>query len=591
MYCPKCGANNPDRAKACSVCGAQLAGLQGDVKQVAMPDGNRLRFANPGMHPSEISGGSGGSVYVSTPKKSRKKAMIIALSCISACIVLCVALVLVFLPQLERAILGETVYYLFREAETVDTVVSSEYVQACIPNKTFSATTELTATCSTKAEDDLDAQITETVLKKSKILAQIDYDARQKKADIDLSVAMDSKNLASARIEMADGAVGFSLPTLADGQLVYRSDTTEQPTIRDITGYSKTELAGMLKDIGKSVEEGAGIADKTVTGHETFNGQNCRYTEITLDSESLRDATVCVLDAFLKNPDAVLALKNAIAYENGYYRQLENSLADIADLIDLDDFELDADDCIDALEETRDELEDMDIDNDTEYVIKIYYSSRGDVLSRNITVTGDNNRKESLVLDTVIDGKKTDIAYKYTAEWKSEEVKYTDVYSFTLTAEKSNGKLSGTAKLTNKWNGSSETYFTVDFSDISVEKCGGLSLLSGQVNGEIGDGEMKISLISTVSDSQSTVTGKVTTDVGEMYETTYSATATSTVSKSADVSDVVVANKSTLDLDEETVEDIVTEFEENVEDLIGDDIQKIYDDYYARNYYDYGYYY
>lgn len=584
MYCPKCGANNPENAFTCTTCGTPLQGAQGGVKRVSMPDGNQLRFANPGGYTPAPIGSQTTAGNTPAPKKSHKKAAVITLSCIGGFLVLCAALVLIFLPQLERAVLGETVYYLYRETDTVKTLLSSDYVQALTPNKTFSATTQITAEASINSESlSAQMQVEALMLKESKINAQIDYNAREKKAAVDLAYLLKGKSVASARIDAEEDAIGVSLPKLADGQLAYHANM-EKPDLKEITGYSETALLGMLKDIGEATEAGVGLQDKTVTGKEMYNGKNCRYTEIKLDEEDLYDAAVAALDAFLNNPDAVQAFKNTVAYESAYYAALGKDLQDIAEMMYLDDaFDLDSDDLLDELKDLRDELKDLDVDSDTEYIFKVYYTSRGDIVSRTFTVKQEDGDLNVMTLDTAFSGKKTDVLFTASEEWEDDGEERKDMYTFTLTAEEKSGKLAGTAKLVNKYNGESETYFTVDFTDVAVQKCGGLPLLTGQVNGKFDDGEMKFSLISSVSGNQSTVTGKLTE--GDAGST--SVTVASEVSKSADVSDVTVADKSTMDFDSEALEKASQTVSDKLEEIIGDDVQKIYDSYYASYYNDY----
>lgn len=582
MYCPKCGANNPENAFTCATCGTPLQGVQGGVKRVSMPDGNQLRFANPGGYMPASTGPQTSAGSMSAPKKSYKKAAVITLSCIGGFLVLCAALMLIFLPQLERAVLGETVYYLYRETDTVKTLLSNDYVQALTPNKTFSATTQITAETSVKS-DSPRAQVDGLILEESKINAQIDYNAREKKAAVDLAYLLKGKNVASARIDAEEGAIGVSLPKLADGQLAYHANM-EKPDLKDITGYSETELLRMLKDIGEATETSVGLQDKTVTGKEMYNGKNCRYTEIKLDEEDLYDAAAAALDAFLKNPDAVQAFKNTVAYESAYYAALGKDLQDIAESMYLDDeLDLDTEEMLDDLKDLLDDLKDADIDSDTEYTYKVYYTARGEIVSRTFTVDDGDDDTDTMTLDTAFSGKKTDISFTASQAWKYDGEKRKDVYTFTLTAEENGGKLAGTAKLVNKFNGESETYFTVDFTDVAVQKCGGLPLLTGQVNGKFDDGEMKFSLISSVSGNQSTITGKLTE--GDAGST--SVTVASELSKSADVSDVTVADKSTMDFDSEALEKASQTVSDKLEEIIGDDVQEIYDSYYLSHYNDY----
>lgn len=585
MYCPKCGTNNSPQASVCKVCGTPLPQATSAVKQIPMPDGNRLRFANSDAYQAPPSGNSGAST-IPAPKKSRKKPLLIALGSVGGVIVLCAVLLVVFLPQLERAMLGEIGYYLYRETDTVQTILSSEYIEAFLPNTSFSANTTVTADYQSK-ENSRQAQINQVFINKTKLNAQIDYDKRAQKVGVDLSAVMNKNTVASARIDVADGAVGISLPKLADGQLVCRADSTEPPTLEDITGYSEMQLLGILRDISKETEEASGLSDNIVTGHETYNGENCRYAELTLNAEDLRDYIVCVLDAVLDNPDAIAVLKNTITTENAYYKQLSAVLQESADLLDLDDLDLDADECIDALEEMRDWYADIDVDEDILCTVKIYYTARGQIVSRSITVSdADSDYSSAYVLDTLFESKKTDIVFTSTEQWKTDGEKREDIYTFSLSAEKSDGKLNGTAKLVNKWTGSSETYFTVSFSNVDVEKCGGVPLLTGEISGKAADGEYKFSVISAVVDSQNTITGKLTTDVGTTYETSYTLTAETQLSSSADVSDVSVSTRSTMDMDEASLEEIGETVGENVSDSIGDELQRIYDTYSYNMYYD-----
>ena len=121
---------------------------------------------------------------------------------------------------------------------------------------------------------------------------------------------------------------------------------------------------------------------------------------------------------------------------------------------------------------------------------------------------------------------------------------------------------------------------------MDVEKCGGVPLLTGEISGKAADGEYKFSVISAVVDSQNTITGKLTTDVGTTYETSYTLTAETQLSSSADVSDVSVSTRSTMDMDEASLEEIGETVGENVSDSIGDELQRIYDTYSYNMYYD-----
>ncbi|MGN0554641.1 MAG: zinc-ribbon domain-containing protein, partial [Candidatus Fimenecus sp.] len=129
MYCPKCGTNNSPQASVCQVCGTPLPKATGDVKQMPMPNGNRLRFANSDAYQAPPSRSNGAST-MPAPKKSRKKPLLIALGSVGGVVVLCAVLLVAFLPQLERAMLGEIGYYLYRETDTVQTILSSEYIEA-----------------------------------------------------------------------------------------------------------------------------------------------------------------------------------------------------------------------------------------------------------------------------------------------------------------------------------------------------------------------------------------------------------------------------------------------------------------------------
>lgn len=585
MYCPKCGTNNAPQASACQVCGTPLTHANGAVKQVSMPDGNRLRFANSDAYQAPPSRNSGAST-MPAPKKSRKKPLLIALGSVGGVIVLCAVLLLVFLPQLERAMLGEIGYYLYRETGTVQTILSSEYIEALLPNTSFSANTTVSADYESK-ENSQQAQINQVFFNKTKLNAQIDYDKRAQKVGVDLSAVMNKNTVASARIDVADGAVGISLPKLADGQLVYRADSTEPPTLEEITGYSEMQLLGILREISKETEAASGLSEHIVTGREVYNGENCRYTELTLNAEELRDFIVCGLDTVLDNPDAIAVLKNTITTENAYYKQLSDVLQDSADLLDLDDLDFDAEECIDALEEMRDWYADIDVDEDILCTVKIYYSPRGQIVSRCLTVINkDDDESNIFVLDTLFESKKTDILFTSTEQWKYDGEKREDVYTFSLSAEQSDGKLNGTAKFVNKWNDSSETYFTASFSNVDVEKCGGVPLLTGEISGKAADGEYKFSVISAVVDNQNTITGKLTLDVGTTDEASCTLTAETQLSSSADVSDVAVSTRSTMDMDEDSLESIGETIGENISNSVGNELQQIYDTYAYNMYYD-----
>ena len=208
-------------------------------------------------------------------------------------------------------------------------------------------------------------------------------------------------------------------------------------------------------------------------------------------------------------------------------------------------------------------------------------------MSRWLTVINkDDDESNIFVLDTLFESKKTDILFTSTEQWKYDGEKREDVYTFSLSAEQSDGKLNGTAKFVNKWNDSSETYFTASFSNVDVEKCGGVPLLTGEINGKAADGEYKFSVISAVVDNQNTITGKLTLDVGTTDEASCTLTAETQLSSSADVSDVAVSTRSTMDMDEDSLESIGETIGENISNSVGNELQQIYDTYAYNMYYD-----
>ncbi|MGN1160795.1 MAG: zinc ribbon domain-containing protein [Candidatus Fimenecus sp.] len=496
MFCPKCGANNPEDVKFCGVCGEPLNA----VKENA-PVKENVGFNN-GVQPQ-------GEAAAAVKKKKPKKKKGVIAGVVIAVVLAVAALCFAFWPRLARLAVGEAKFYFMSEARTVKSVFESSAVE-----KAFEAQ-------SVGADAKLKLTIDGEELECGNIKLAVDEDSGKMKLSADVPVTEDGEETISVRIDYADGIMTLSVPDLSEECVSvdlaqYEKLAKDKDTSKQLTNTLNDTLSAIQKDVLKG--------DRVESVRYELDGKKYSAAQFTIDDEAVNEMAKIVLNEFVKS-DFVKG------YVEDTLDMVKEQSPELAEELEGFDFNAQVDELIEEIDEYPAEF-------DEELVYTVCYSGSGKVVARVAEI-----EDYTVTLVTDIGSKETKI--RFTEEYDGEKE-----FEFELNAKTEKGAISGSAKYTEFWTyegeeRSEET--SVKFSDVKAVSCGGVYVLTGKASLTLYD-EKVGTLTASADGDKYTIT--VETDPESEYED-FKAELTATLTSSPDVSDVkTVAPKDAITVEE-----------------------------------------
>ena len=577
MYCSKCGQENDNDSKFCLSCGNPMEGVE-SVNAQQTPGVEQTQSVEPTPSVEQIPGFDPDPIFNQNPqpiekKKNKKKMGFIVAAVVMAVVLIAGATIALAFPKIERAVLGETAYYLVQESSAFEDMFDAGTLSAISDPKSFSANSEVTV----KVNDKYDEEINE-IFNSLRITSEVDYDKSRGAFGVDAGVTFDKEELFNVGLDYVDNQLAFSSDLVKSSLLILEGDKKDDfinPS--DAIKSVGKDLWSLLKD---TVDK-----DNVKKTKDTFNDKQYDTVIFSFDGDDLDKLMADILKELKESEEMSEMLE-------GYF----DMIRDIADEYGEDAESLDS--YIDYL---IDGFENYGLFSDLfdELNMKVFYGSRGKMVAREITVDVDSDTSIVITIESKINGKNTEL--KTTVDWKDSY--FDENYKVEVVYSKATEGKGIDASLTCDISGDSDLngrLFELNVKDLQSKSCNGVNTLCGSLYLSFDDGydSFEINLTADVNKDSYDIDLDV-----DVEDTTISAAITTQLSKDVDVSKISIPNNCETDFEEyfdslgeaisEKLYNTIFDFDDFDYDDYYDDFYDYYDDYYYDyyDYYDYDDYY
>lgn len=529
-YCSQCGTQNDSASRFCRSCGAAMAqNPTGTPAAPTYPSGNASTPAYTGTPaatgapdyssaPPHTNTPYEGSSSYSTPSnpatslneetkaKPRKKGKAGKIVAVLALILVVGGIITaVFLPKIERTVLGEVGYYFLQEFNSAKQIVSLDSVYGGDLADEFSAQTEISLKGNFEYNSFLSA-----ILQAAGITADINYD--KDGFSVEAALRANKDTLFKASVGIYDG--DLAITTGLSDQVLLLSNV--------LSGDFKNLFGNIMKS--DFIKEVKGLLDDCIedTGSAKYNNDNCTFVTFNISGKTLNELIITVLEMINDNTNLLPQIDYMIR-----------------------------------------ELKEYGIDKEVkETTYTVYYNSKGNIVSRELSVisTYDNYELLEFVVDSNIS--KNDASFTLEGTVDGEKIKAE--YTRTVKSGKMDFDIEASI-------GDSDDKHSITFggTDIDVEKIGGVPAIVGKFNFELKEVYHSKTYpyidvaVNAEKDGKNYV---IDIDVSsDEEEFNVSATIDTELSSSANISKVNVGKNTTHD-----IADFLDDVADNFEDILFD---------------------
>lgn len=497
MICPKCGHQVFNHSDFCAHCGAKL-----NTQSVLVGTDEIV------MQPSEPSAVKSKKRGVHKPN-NKKVAACIAIPL--AIVVLAGILVTVFFSNIQRSIMGESVYYFYKESQTISSLLSADVIADLRHPNSYTAQSVASATVS--ADNSVN-----TILKPLRAVADVSYDKSTGKVLSSAKLQDDGDTILSANGNYIDGAFEIESSVMDESlvltnpfsQVVAGSQKAAEQITDDAENYGdiltalqsvdKTALLNVLKTVCTF-----SMDLHVQRSKDEWNGQKCSTVSFPFTGEELDSMLISLLTAMHEDPS------------------LSESFEPLVERIAASIGETSGNDIYTFLQQYI--SENSVFENMTDIVTyTVYYDKHSNIVNREAVVSFD------------------DIAINIglATSWEDGEVKSLD-FSYTPGAENTNNILhvwmnksvsNGKMDIDLTVEAPNEEVCTLRISDMCAQSCSGVHVLAGTCDFSIHDETQD--LLSLQVNAGVNDTGYVIWVDGALYsEPCFTGTITTTLSPEA----------------------------------------------------------
>lgn len=498
MKCKFCGYENSPDAKFCFNCGAQL----NDESEVL------------------------------TDKKSKgKKKIIIALVVVLILIVIIGALVYAFMPKIQRSVMGETQYYLYKETKNIEQVLNFDVIKELDAPNSFTASSKLSAESS--VDDDSFSNYFNTFNGK----VNLSYDKENSKASFNGIYNSNDDEIINISLAYDDNKIAVFDN---DESIVFDFDWLKAISDKSSNG-SKDSSNGndLLKSVNDICDEQFNKNCISDTGKDYLNGQKYDCVKYEFSNADIVKIGVSVLKVAAKDKNVSSVLAKLIADQAIVEWLYEMDIISEED-ISIETLFIELYDDINLLK-----------DYTENYEYKVFYDWRGNIVARVLTV---KNTENPFKLEVNTDIKKTDlklnaIYYDFVnSDWhESAELSYLK------------NVVDGKTNCTFDYQEKDVEYpFNINatIKDFGIETIDGVKVFTGSFNFNSGE-DLRIGLSADNSDTYDILFNLESIEDSDDY---FAVKIKTDISSKANVSDVEMSQNTDYD---EFFDDLTQRFSEN----------------------------
>lgn len=526
MYCNSCGKENESDAEFCYYCGSPFHDISVDFE-------------------------------TNKKQKKGKKAGIISVCILIVVLILGIVSVVAF-PKIERAVLGESAYYLTKEYSNISTLLDAGSITELRHPQSYSAKSELTFDYD--ASEDYYAEDFEELFKSIKLTSQVDYDKSNGAVGVNADMLYDDETLYAFRFDYLNRQLAMKSNLLESSLMLYSeskkasgSDKSETASDTSVAHSEKSNVNSDVFDtvvnIGKNLLKNTVDKENVTQSKEYFKETEYDTVLFSFTGKQADTLIISIFEELLNSNDVKALINNysdvllKIAEENGY----------------------DSSSAIDYINELLQEMKMYGICSFDRLNIKVFYDSKGKIAVREISVNfGTYTEKITIESNINSDNSEVSVIVDY------EDDEYLDIsYRKTINDNKMNLFLSCDVVSDEKTR-----IFECHIDDMESKVCNGVNTICGSLNFNYAD-SVRFKLTADINDDKHNVYWDY-----DMWEMAVSGKLTTALSTVFDASDVSIPEEYDTDM-AEYFDDLFNEIYDRFEDKV---LTPFYE-HYSDNYY------
>lgn len=540
MYCSSCGKENNNDAKFCYYCGA--------------PINNGVPMNNDEKKEKKSNKG-----------RDRKKGFIIAAVLLAAILMIGVVTAAAF-PKIERAVLGESAYYLTQEYSNIRTLLDAGSITELRHPQSYSAKSELTMDYD--ASEEYYAEDFKELYQSIKLTSQVDYDKTNGAVGVNADMLYDDEALYSFRFDYLNRQLAMKSNLLESSLMLYSeskkatssldskkaSDNSAKSADNSENSNVNSDVIDTAINIGENLLKNTVDKENVSTSKEVFKETEYDTVVFSFTDKQADALIINILEELLKSDDIKALINNysdvllLIAEENGY----ESASA------------------IDYINELLNEFKEYGICNFDRLNVKVFYDSKGKIVAREISINYETYT-EKIIIESNISNDSSEVSV--IVDYEDDE--YFNV-SYKKTMHDNKMDLFVTCDVISD---ESQRIFECHIDDMESRMCNGIHTICGSLDFNYAD-SVNFKLTADINDNKHNVYWNC-----DVWETVVSGQLTTVLSTDFDVSAVSIPEQYEINIDD-YFDDLINEINNTFEEKVLNPLEEkyYYDDGYLDSY-------
>ena len=396
MFCGKCGANLPEGVKFCPNCGSPVAPAEPAAPAEPVAPVQSVPYAAPAASIPDYGSGAYRQPVNDYPnayapvqngrkaKGGKKKTGIIVLCVILAVIVALGVAAACLWQTIARSVLGEVGFYAWREAKTIDKILTVEGAEAIFDNETVKA--------SSKIKIDANDSVYDKAFDAVSADVGLSFDSSEDKAVAVIGLVSGDETKVQANCSFDNGRLGISVPALTEETFCADLDFLDFDSISlDYETIGK-ELLNIYNQI-----DGEHLSVNTTVTKEKIDNVKCRCVTLSVDGEEASALLADILTAVRNDDTLINSLDPAFRAVYDAACKLNPEMKTGKDEKTYEDYKKEILVGIDILIK---KIQTSEVGNDVNLTLGYSSDSKGYITNRKIAFTSDGETVFSINVDS-----------------------------------------------------------------------------------------------------------------------------------------------------------------------------------------------